>query len=102
MRPETRKEPRIPAVVPIRISTTSREGEKSEGMGHTLNLSLRGARLSGLSLALRSGAFIRVFRGRVAANFRVVWVSSNREHAGVESMDPTGNIWGLDPWGANR
>jgi hypothetical protein len=102
MKPDTRKEPRIAAVVPIRISSTTSEGEKCDGMGHTLNLSLRGARLSGLSVGLRAGAFVRVFRGRVAANFRVVWVSSNRQHAGVESMDTVGNIWGIDQWKTTR
>src|ERR1700753_1889034 len=102
MKPDTRKEPRIAAVVPIRISSTTHEGERCDGLGHTLNLSLRGARLSGLSVALREGGFVRVFRGKDAANFRVVWVSANRQHVGVEVVEPAGNIWGLDQWRAGR
>ncbi len=96
----TRKEQRIPAVVPIRISTINEDGDAINCLAHTLNVSRRGARIAGVSMPMRTGMVIRITRGRASANFKVVWVGSQEtksdQHIGVESLELVSNFWGLD------
>ncbi|ABF40362.1 hypothetical protein Acid345_1360 [Candidatus Koribacter versatilis Ellin345] len=96
----TRKESRIPAVVPIRISAINEDGDSVNCLAHTLNVSRRGARIAGVTLPLRLGVVIRITRGRAAANFRVVWVgtkeTNSHQHIGVESLELVSNFWGLE------
>lgn len=96
----TRKEQRIPAVIPVRLSSINEEGESLSCLSHTLNVSRRGARLAGVSIALRMGTIVRVTRGRAVANFRVTWLGphekNNQRQVGVECLEMVGNFWGLE------
>ena len=96
----TRKEQRISAVVPIRISTINEDGDAVNCLAHTLNVSRRGARIAGVSLPMRVGMVIRITRGRASANFKVVWIGSketkSHQHIGVESLEVVSNFWGLE------
>jgi PilZ domain-containing protein len=97
----TRKEARIPAVVPVRISAINEDGDPISCLAHTLNVSKRGARLASVNLpTLRSGMVVRIVRGRATANFRVVWIGSKETksefHIGVECLEMVSNFWGLE------
>ena len=96
----TRKEIRIPAVVPLRVSAINDDGEAVQCLAHTLNVSRRGARLASVTVPLRIGSVIRLVRGRATANFRVTWVGSkegkNDGQIGVECLEMIGNFWGLE------
>jgi hypothetical protein len=96
----TRKEARISAVVPVRISAINEDGEPVHCLAHTLNVSRRGALLAGITLPLRLGGVVRIIRGRSSASFKVAWIGSkeaNSEHqVGVESLEAVSNFWGLE------
>lgn len=96
----TRKEQRIPAVVPVRITAINEDGESVQCLSHTLNVSRRGARLASVSLNLRLGTVVRILRGRANANFKVVWIGSKETNSahqiGVECLELISNFWGLD------
>lgn len=89
-----RREERIPGVLPVKIFLKGPKGESVNGLAHTLNLSMRGARLGGVSVAVKPGTLIRIERGRASGNFRVVW--AQERHLGVESLQPAGSLWGLE------
>jgi hypothetical protein len=98
----TRKELRISAVIPIRISTVNQDGEAANCLAHTLNVSRRGARIAGVTVALRVGTVVRITRGRAIAKFRVNWVGKKdakekgQDQIGVECLEMIGNFWGLE------
>lgn len=91
----TRKEHRIPGVVPIRIISTTEDGETVQCLAHTLNISRRGARIAGVTVKVQLGKIIRIMRGRTTANFKVMWIGDNQQ-IGVEALEAVGNFWGVD------
>ena len=96
----TRKEHRLPAVVPIRINAINEDGEASSCVAHTLNVSRRGARIAGVTIGLRLGVVVRLVRGRANAAFKVVWLGSKETNSagqiGVEALETLSNFWGLE------
>jgi hypothetical protein len=88
-----RKENRISGVLPVKISARLQSGELVFAMAHTLDLSMRGARLSGVAIPLAPGMMIRIERGRNSAAFRVVW--KQNQQFGVEAATSVVNLWGL-------
>jgi hypothetical protein len=93
---ETRKEKRFPGVLPVGISSCEENGETTHCLAHTLNLSLRGACLAGVSVPVRVGRTVQIIRGRMSADFKIIWVAPNSQ-IGVESIE-AGSLWGLDRW----
>lgn len=97
----TRKEKRVPAVVPIRINAINEDGEAVHCLAHTLNVSRRGARIAGVTLPVRLGMVVRILRGRANAAFKIVWLgekdAKSHQQIGVESLEAVGNFWGLEP-----
>ncbi len=95
-----RKENRVQAVLPVRISGIDVDGEPFQGLGHTLNVSPNGARLSGVRLPLREGCVVRIQRTIKAASFRVVWIGKpgtpTEGQMGVECLEPVKNFWGIE------
>jgi hypothetical protein len=96
----TRKEKRIPAVVPLRINAINEDGQPVHCMAHTLNVSRRGALIAGVTLKLRLGVIVRLVRGRANAAFKVVWLGdpegASKHQVGVESLEVVSNFWGLE------
>jgi hypothetical protein len=96
----TRKEKRIPAVVPIRVFNVDQDGHPTNCLSHTLSVSRRGARLAGVTLPVKVGSVVRIQRGRANANFKVVWVGSSEDgslfQVGVASLEIASNFWGLE------
>jgi hypothetical protein len=91
----TRKEQRIQGVVPIKITSTTEDGETVHCLAHTLNVSRRGARIAGVTIDVQLGKIVKLMRGRATATFKVVWLGPNQQ-IGVESLEALGNFWGVD------
>jgi hypothetical protein len=96
----TRKDQRISAVIPVRLTSINEEGEPVSCLAHTLNVSRRGARLAGVGVNFRLGTVVKVHRGRAMANFRVIWVGSKDpksvHQVGIECLEVVSNFWGLE------
>jgi len=69
-----RVEPRIQCVLPIRITGTDSHGNRFERLTCTLDISIRGARVTGSTDKLRPGMALQVHRKNRRGTFRVAWV----------------------------
>lgn len=97
-----RQEQRVSAVLPVRVSGV-RGKEPFEFVAHTLNVSHRGALLSGVRFPLPVGSVICIRRGAFRAEFRVLWVTSSPHtplQIGVECLHQVGNFWRLNQRGS--
>jgi hypothetical protein len=67
---------------------------------YTVDISIRGARLTGGAERLRLGDIVEVCCGLQRAVFRVVWVgiagTPTEGQSGIECLNPENNIWDLD------
>jgi hypothetical protein len=93
----TRSSLRRKMVLPV---TVIRRGGQEEQLAHTLDLTETSARLGGLHSLLEPGEVIEIRRGAVRAKFQVFWMgtpgSAMAGQAGVRSMEPVTNIWGIN------
>jgi hypothetical protein len=81
-------------VLPIKVSV-----DKVTHLAHTVDITPRGARLGALRTQLQPGMIIGLQRGSSKAEFRVQWIRQlgpNELQAGVESLEPQNNFWGVD------
>lgn len=96
-----RKRNRVKMILAVRIMGRDADGKKFELLTHTLDISLSGTRVGGMSLIpLRSGDVIEVQRKTNKARFRVTWIgetgSQRTGHVGLESVDARPEFWGLE------
>jgi len=93
----TRSKLRRKIVLPVTIVRGEGRGTQ---LAHTLDLTEVSARLGGLGSLLEPGEIIEVQRGAVKAKFQVFWMGAARSamegQAGVRSIEPDKNIWGID------
>jgi hypothetical protein len=93
----TRSSLRRKIVLPVTVFRNN-GGEKQ--LAHTLDLTEVSARLGGLASLLEPGEVIEIQRGAVRAKFQVFWMgalgSAMEGQAGVRSIDPNKNIWGIN------
>jgi hypothetical protein len=88
-----RKEARIIAVLPVKISPVNRPAETVHAC--TCNVSSKGASLMRIS-GIAEGDVIWIARQNKRAKFKVSWVGADGERAGqmgVESLEPEKFIW---------
>src|SRR6266566_1787710 len=81
-------------VLPVKVSV-----DKVTHLAHTVDITPRGARLGALRKQLQPGMIISLQRGSSKAEFRVQWIrqlGQNELQAGVESLEPHNNFWGVD------
>jgi hypothetical protein len=81
-------------VLPVKVSI-----DKVTHLAHTLDISPTGARLGALRTQLQPGMIISLQRGLTKAEFRVQWIRQlgpDQQQAGVESLEPQNNFWGVD------
>jgi len=81
-------------VLPVKVSI-----DKAIYLVHTVDITTTGARLGALQTQLLPGMIIGLQRGTQKAKFRIKWirqVGPKELHAGVESIEPTNNFWGVD------
>ena len=73
-------------------------GEKQ--LAHTLDITETSARLGGLNLLLEPGEVIEIRRGAIKARFEVAWMGAPASaldgQAGIRSLEPNKDIWGVD------
>jgi PilZ domain-containing protein len=89
-----RKSPRRKMVLPVKISV-----DKVTHLAHTVDITTTGARLGALRTQLQPGMIVSLQRGSNKAEFRVQWVRQlgrNEVQAGVESLEPQNNFWGIN------
>jgi hypothetical protein len=91
---EKRTSPRRKMVLPVKVTI-----ERVTHLAHTVDITPTGARLGALRTQLQPGAIISLQRGSKKAKFRVAWVrqlAPNELQAGIESVEPQNNFWGVD------
>lgn len=69
-----RGEPRIKCVLPVKVSGVDIHGNRFEHLTCTLDISEKGARITGIRNQLTPGAAIQVMYKNGRATFRVAWV----------------------------
>jgi len=80
-------------VLPVKVSV-----DRVTGLAHTVDITPSGARLGALRTELQPGTIINLQRGAKKAEFRVEWIKQlgpNEFQAGIESLEPQNNFWGL-------
>lgn len=94
-----RKEPRITAVLPVRVFGMDATGKPFNAVVHTLNISRTGALLANVDAQLNIGDIIGIQKGLSKAKFRVQWVGErgtpSQGQLGVECTEPDKTIWEL-------
>jgi hypothetical protein len=87
-------------VVPLRVWLDGSNGLSADfQLVHTLDTTPEGARLGGLRTLLTPGQVITLQRGRQKMQFCIKWtrqLGRNEIQAGVESLEPERNIWGME------
>lgn len=91
---------RTKMVLPVRVWGVDSLGKPFNYLAHTLDITLKGARLGGVRSLLTLGDTIEVQCRHRKARFRVSWLGrpghSSEHQIGVESLEPDKPIWGLD------
>jgi hypothetical protein len=91
---ENRKLPRRKMVLPVKVTI-----DEATHLAHTVDITDTGARLGALRTQLQPGMIISLRRGSKKAKFRIAWIrqlAPNELQAGVESLEPQNNFWGVD------
>jgi hypothetical protein len=91
---DKRKAPRKKMVLPVRVSI-----DAVTHLAHTIDITQTGARLGALRTELQPGTVVVLQRGSQRAKFQIAWskqLAPNELQAGIESLQPTGNFWGVD------
>jgi hypothetical protein len=96
-----RKRNRVKMVLAVRVIGHDAEGKKFELLTHTLDISMTGTRVGGMSLIpLKSGDIIDVQRKHLRGKFRVTWVGEGGTpktgQVGLELVSAPPEFWGLD------
>jgi hypothetical protein len=92
-----RREVRISKPLRVWVRGKDRSGQKYSQSALAVDISKRGARLDGVGYLTWPGEIVEVRRGWRRARFRVIWVGdgAQAEQAGVHSLEPGKNIWGV-------
>ena len=88
-------------VLGVRVVGTDKNGQPFELLTHTVDISLSGVRLGGMSkVAIAEGGTVSIHRKTRKANFRITWVgvsgTPRTGHVGLQSIDAPPEFWGLD------
>ena len=90
---DKRKSQRRKMVLPVKVLI-----DQVTHLAHTVDITDSGARLGALRTQLKPGMIISLQRGSKKAEFRVQWIRQlgpNELQAGIESLMPPNNIWGV-------
>jgi len=93
---QRRKEPRIQISLPICIRGVDAEGQRFEQKAVAINISTRGALVTGVKQRMRCGDAIRIIFHGIGARFRIVWLSEAGPHnynIAVHKFDPDDCPW---------
>jgi hypothetical protein len=92
---------RVRMVMAVHVTGHDADGRKFELLTHTLDISLSGTRVGGMSLIpLKCGDEVEVQRKYRKGKFRVTWVgqpdSTRTGQLGLELISAPPDFWGLD------
>lgn len=95
---DKRRNQRIKAVLPVRVSGNDIAGDSYSELAHTLDISPHGARLGAVRRQLEVGSQMTVHYRQRKAEFRVVWTKpltpGGEQQIGLEA-GPQKDLWGL-------
>jgi len=86
------------AVLPLRLWGTDAAGKQYVSVGHTLDVSRTGARLGGVTEALKVGDTVGLQYKNAKARYRVAWIGApvgKERQIGVVSLQPEKDLWGV-------
>ena len=81
-------------VLPVKVLI-----DKVTHLAHTVDITDAGAAIGGFRMQLQPGTIIALQRGSKKTKFRIAWIrelAPNEWRAGVESLEPQTNFWGVD------
>jgi hypothetical protein len=91
---------RAQVTLSLRIYGLDSAGRPFSELARTLDVTAWGARLAGVCRELVPGDVIGIRVGANKGRFRVIWVGTpatdNARHVGVEGLEATKNVWGVD------
>jgi len=89
---------RLRLALPVRVSGENANDEPFEQICTTVDLTVNGLRIEGLTQPLRRGAVISVSYGAKSAPARVMWIGKmggkSHGHAGLQISGGGNNLWG--------
>jgi hypothetical protein len=94
-----RREARLPATLNVRVLGIDAHGKPFHQSATTLDISLCGARITGLAAQLNQGDIVGLQSGGAKCRFKVSWISGNRDgtyQVGLHCMEK-----GVCPWRDN-
>ena len=91
-----RRELRLPAALNVRILGIDANGKTFHQAATTLDISMSGARITGLTAKLNRGDIVGLQSGGAKSRFKVSWVRGNRDDTfqlGLHCLEPRGCPW---------
>jgi hypothetical protein len=93
-----RRNDRIKAVLPVRVSGNDVSGAPYCDLAHTLDVTESGIRLGFVRRPLQVGSRLTIQYRQHKVEFRVIWISQltrlKEHHVGLEAVVPR-DVWGL-------
>lgn len=97
---DRRREPRVTAVLPVRVWGIDAYDQAFTQIVSARNVSAEGALLDGVRHRVRLGEVLELQYGERKAEFRVVWVSESsdglRAQVGIKSLPSESCIWDVN------
>lgn len=92
-----RKELRVKAVLPVKVSGVDASARHFSLMCHTLDLTYDSARVAGISVSLMRGQTVLLHRFGVKAKFKVHWTGSGTRKGqyGLKTLETEKALWGI-------
>ena len=95
-----RREQRTRIALPVKVVTRDAQNRPLTEMACTIDISVKGARLTGVRSVKEPGEVICVERGKSKAFYQVKWVGAREKgseaQVGLLCIEPGANIWGMD------
>jgi len=91
-----RRELRLPATLNVRVLGIDANGKAFHQPATTLDISLSGARITGLAAKLNPDDIVGLQSGGAKSRFKVTWIKGNRDgtyELGLHCMEPGGCMW---------
>jgi hypothetical protein len=97
---DRRREPRVTAVLPVRVWGIDAYDQAFTQIVSARNVSADGALLTGMRHRVRQGEILEVQYGERKAEFRVVWIAESYDHqraqVGIKALPSENNIWDVN------
>jgi hypothetical protein len=95
-----RREQRTKIALPVKVQTRDAENRPLNEMACTLDISPRGARLTGVRSVRDAGEVLCLERGKKKAFYSVIWIGTKQEgrdgQVGLQCVEQDVSIWGVE------